>query len=306
MPKKPGGVSKSERQNKLRKVLQQWGSLEKQQINQRVAQALGIDPNYIEKPLYKDLEELVEQGEIVVTYYHPDGSVIEDFDPETHRTSKGKWSIPRFEGQVAGAGILKPQGAELIVSSSLKNEVRVDQGASTPDSAHTYIYFNINSYFFSIRILSQMLPATLLICRSNDPVLGNVSRINQHFKTLERDFGRRIMLLIVPSTGVSAPKIPERMGHLSLEIKGEDLALLRDLGSSNGTLATPISREEALDLIEDGSVIGMRTLTRSWNHHPVPSSQSISCSPHMVQRLKFPSLIQASESFRMLVMNGAD
>jgi hypothetical protein len=302
VPKLPGGVTKSKRQQALREVLNRWGSLEKGQIDQCVAQFLGIQQETIRKALYEDLKELVDSGEIVVSYFNPDGSSIEDYDPAVHKSSKGKWAIPRAEGQVSGAGALSLQGAELIVSNVLKNDVRVDSGAHPAETGHTHIFFNLNSYFFSIRINSQMLPASLILCRTNDQLLGSPLKLNGYFKDLEADFGRRLILLVVPSTGVSAPKPPERLGHMSLEIKSPNDALLRDLGSSNGTEFIKLTQGEADDLIHDGSVIGTRTVTRSWNHQPLDSGLLTRCEPHSINKIAFPAIIQASDSFRLLVV----
>ena len=300
MPKLPGGVTKSRRQNTLREILARWESRDKSQIDEHVAQALGIDPAAIRKPLYEDLSELEHAGEIVKTYYLPDGSKVDEYDPAIHKSTKCIWSIPRAEGQVSGAGALKSQGAELIVSNVLRNDVRVDQGSRPVETSHTHIFFNLNSYFFSIRINSAMLPATLVVARVSESTSGNTLRLNEYFKSLEKEFGVRLLLLVVPSTGVSAPKPPERLGHFSFEIKSPKEALLRDLGSSNGTQYAKLKPEESDELIADGSVIGLQTVTRSWNHQPLDEATFTECGPHMVRPVSFPVLIQASDSFRII------
>lgn len=91
MPKTPGGVNKATRIQVLLEVLRRWGRQDKGQINQNVAAALGVSSDELKKVLYEDLRELVAQGTIRVEYLSLDGKLIDDYQPEVHKSVRCIW-----------------------------------------------------------------------------------------------------------------------------------------------------------------------------------------------------------------------
>lgn len=302
MPISPGGVKKSQRVQVLLQVMQHFGSLKKKEITHHVAHALSIEEDAISKPLYEDLRDLVDQGELLVTYHRPDGAVIEDFEPKIHKTAIATWSLPKAVGHVLGAGALTQHGASLAASERMKSAISVDTDSRDPDVDYVQLYFNLHAHFFGLRVLKEALNATLILGRRPKIPPRGQDKMGAHLAEIERVFGKRSLLLWVSANGVSAHEDRGRLGHLALEFESTRGVRVTDLGSSNGTSVQRLTPEEAKRLLKLGHVLGDQTMTVSWNHRETATCELKSCKPHMPERHEMPCLIQASESFRILVM----
>jgi hypothetical protein len=91
MPKMPGGIKRFRRLFALVDVIERWGRLEKEKIDQLVSANLGVDIQMITKALYRDLQELVEMNILEVYYLTRDGRPIEDHDPDIHKNFLCEW-----------------------------------------------------------------------------------------------------------------------------------------------------------------------------------------------------------------------
>ena len=301
MPKTPGGVNKATRIQVLLEVLRRWGRQDKGQINQNVAAALGVSSDELKKVLYEDLRELVAQGTIRVEYLSLDGKLIDDYQPEVHKSVRCIWLKDSSAPPIPGAGALEEAGASLWVSETLKDEVWVDDGRNHEDNEFCHLFFNLHAQFFSIRIRKEALPVTLIVTRTPNEGAAVPLKIGKHLEVLEKSYGRRLMLLRVSNTGVSASDGTLRDGHFLLKLVDQKSGKIQDLGSTNGTHYLTPQEAVVASLVEQGLLLGEHTATQSWNHREVPIEPLTLAKPHASISVPFPLLVQASDSFRLLL-----
>ena len=141
MPIQPGGVSKFDRIDALRKVLSRWGRLNKQQIDQHVSSALNCDSEEIARSLYRDLADLVAKNELTALYFTRDGAPIADYDPDVHKNMYCEWATKEGAVSFVGGAFLKGLGGELVLARRLAEAVSVSGAEVEPARDALNFYF---------------------------------------------------------------------------------------------------------------------------------------------------------------------
>lgn len=297
MPKTPSGKTKSQRIHALREVLNRWGKLDKPRIDELVSGYLGIPVEGLRKPLYRDLKELVESGEIVVRYYSSSGSEIADFDSTVHVSSRAEWALVGSEHRVLGQNALSLAGGALYPLSRLVREIRVDSGSPEFEAKTIHLFFSIQSTFFCLKLTLDSIPVTVVVSRTPGPFDGKPP-----VKEVEERFGKRCALLQVPTPGVSAIKLGTRLGHAVLKFSEERSVEITDLASTNGTKFHPLSLHDAEILRKSGDLLGKQTATAEWiaavealvSWQIVEAEIPRSCS--------LPAVVSFSKEFQILIV----
>ncbi len=305
MPKKSNSVTKSQRIDALRKILERWGRLNKQQIDQHVAAQLDLDVDLISRTLYRDLEELVNNLEVRAHYFSRDGSFIEEYDPEVHKNTQCEWALVGSESQIVGQDVLKANGALLLASERLAKYIKVDSGKSSVDFKILHLFFNIPNHFLCLKIEKEMLPLTLVIGR----IPPNVTNSQSLFNDLERQYGKRTIMLALPYASISSFKPgSQQMGHSSLTFTVNDRnsevedILVRDLNSKNKTFTCKLSQIESDILRKKGIETVDKTLTEGWNHLGKSDLNIKKIEVSGSTTIQSPSLIFVSEMVPVLVL----
>lgn len=296
MPRNPTGKTKSQRIHALREVFRRWGKLDKPRIDELVSGHLGIPVEGLRKPLYRDLQELVESGEIIVRYYSSSGSEIADFDSTVHVSSRAEWALVGSEHKVLGQNALSLAGGALYPLSRLVREIRVDSGSPEFEENTIHLFFSIQSTFFCLKLPLESIPVTVVVSRAPGPFDGNPP-----IKEIEDRFGKRCALLQIPNPGVSAIKPGERLGHAVIKFSQDRSVEIFDLGSTNGTKFHPLSLQDAEVLRKSGDLLGKQTATAEWiaAFEALVSWQM--AKNEMPASCPLPVLVRFSQEFHILI-----
>ena len=107
MPKAAAGITKDRRKRAILEVIERWGRMNIDQITQRLSALLGVNASSAKRSLYRDLEELVNEGVLIDVRFTRDGCPIKEFDPEIHKNTNCEWAFKNAENVASGAGIIK-------------------------------------------------------------------------------------------------------------------------------------------------------------------------------------------------------
>jgi hypothetical protein len=209
MPRQPGGITKFERIQAVKTVLDRWGRLEKSQIDEQVAAALNCPAEELKRSLYRDLEELENLREIVAIHYTRDGIELEDYNPEIHRSTICRWSTPGGEHQILGAQKLRECQASFLAARRMRDAFQVVEPAPAPDDGKISLYFALEGRPQCLRLDRSALPAKIVIARN----AGELSELGL-LELLQEAFGKRTSCLLVPVGNVSKAKDKSQLGHL--------------------------------------------------------------------------------------------
>lgn len=289
-------ITKSMRIQVLLDVLSRWGRLDKQSICHHLSTILQEDFNSQagSRAVYRDLDELVNQGKISVDYYTRDGVHIDEYDPAKHKNVSCFWYIPSAEGLVPGSGILKTLGCLLYVSRILKNEISVIHGKSQPDPRNLHLYFICSGSFVCIKIATDALPFSIVISRTH----GEIT--DKEIDSVQKSHGQRFVILKIPDAKLSSFKGPSDLGHAVLRFESKEKISVEDLGSTNGNVLYRLKLDEADHLREYASQIENLTLNKTWNDIDINL-----VSPLKVQgtsNIVSPFLLEAGGSFKILAI----
>lgn len=305
MPKKSNSITKSQRIESLRKILERWGRLNKAQVDSHLANQLNLDVESVSRTVYRDLEELVNNNEVRPHYFTRDGVLIEEFDPEIHKNTYCEWSLIGSESQIVGQDILKENGALLLASERLNKYLKVDSGITSVDFKTLHIFFNIPNHFLCLKISKEMLPMTLVVGR----LLAKIENPQNVFKEIEKKFGKRTLLLSLPFASVSSFKIEEKQcGHaaLSFDIAGEASAgeeiIITDLNSKNKTYFCKLSQIEADLVRKKGIEINQKTISEGWLHLNKSDLNIKKIEVENNVKIQSPCLVFVSEQIPVLLV----
>jgi len=275
MPSSVTRISKAYRMKTLLEVMGRWGKMNKEQIDVNVAQRLDLDPKSLRQALYRDLQELVAEGDITETVYAPDGSKIDHYDPDIHKNVRKEWSLHRHDHSVFGLALLQSIGGDIVVSPSFQREIRVDKLNSALPTGVFSICFHEARMALAVSFSKELLPFKVVLGRSSDQdqaVLNN------------EKWGRRLMFIALPNDLISKQ-------HLSIEFQGDEEGAihLSDLDSSNGSQVMKISHKEADEMvqqfIDNKSDLTLTSTWSNWGDHGPKKFREIESSqnPHLTQ-----------------------
>jgi hypothetical protein len=195
MPKQPGGISKSDRMHAIVDLLNRAGMLEKQEINARIASHFDIEPETIDRALYRDLNELVDSGKIKVCSKDSIGRAV---NPELDeiKNFKNYWFTEKHSPfEITGIGFLKEHGFNLILHSSLQEYIKC---VSTNDFSKltSDLIIPTRKSYLGINISPDIIPLNLFLMRAEE--------LTDSFKDeFFKKIGKRSVILQIPNNWFS-------------------------------------------------------------------------------------------------------
>lgn len=258
MPKKPGGISKSQRYQKVKETIVRMGIGTRSEITGRVANLLGVSKQEIEQGVYRDLKELEAAHEVTVEYYDRNGLLIENFDISVHKNTSCKFRSLKFQSSILGAGLLEGSGCEVFANKKVSSELAIASYSPANSKSCTLIW-SIGNSIFSLNVQSDALPINLIIYRVSE----NQVNAKDITATYER-WGTRLVLLGVPIAKVSGFKSPLKPGHAMIQLEPDNRTIVEDLHSTNGTKVVTLKDSELDETQKLLSNLQHKTSTRHW------------------------------------------
>lgn len=254
MSKSPGGVSKTERIQAVKKVLERWGLLSKKDINEKVGSFLNIEPSAIERALFRDLEELVRLHELDYFGETTSGELIQNPEHSELKLFKALWCLPgQSPFNVRGVKILNDRGADLRAPEFLRNYIRIERILTfSHDLSVTSLIFNLQDSTFKISIDLGALPFTVIISRSAE--LTEKTK-----KEITDQYGRRIIIFMIPIDTLSALKEGFPHGQLIIKVDAEKQKTFLDCGSANGTYILTVENDQLENKIQNDYLLQNKT-----------------------------------------------
>lgn len=296
MPKEPSGITKSKRLEAVRQVLRRWGRLNKQQINQYVSTHLGADADEISRALYRDLEELVANGEAVDYRFSPDGKLIDNYDPDVHKNTNAEWALVGSENTVLGDSILREIGGSFYAPARLVRDFRIEAGSTEPSFQTIHIYFSVLQSFLCLKLNVNALPIKLLIGRPQDQL-----NYTPPLEDIYKRFGKRTAVLLIPLPNISSTISSEKCGHASIDIANPEVVSISDLNSKNGTSYYKMSQNDADLLRRKGNLLGDKTISMSWTKIKRSDLIPVKIPSGNSETMSLPVLVELSLNFRLLI-----
>lgn len=286
-------VNKTQRQNTVLEIIKRWGRINKQQIDERVSQALKIESTEaFKRAIYRDLEELVTTGTIELIYFTRDGAIIDNFNPDTHKNYYIEWTSKDHTKGIFGQSLLNNHNSEVYVSDPLKNYVSINENKANNQSSHFHIFFYLNSKLLKISFPKEEIPLTIIISRFNDKLQ------QKEIDEIKSRIGNRFIIFKVPSNSISSYKKGEVMGHLLAHFQFDQKIQLEDLKSKNGTKCYKLTPDEADAFRIQHKMLAEETVSVSWDQftgsklNPKSIDKEISYAPF---------LLELGTSFRLLI-----
>jgi hypothetical protein len=292
MPRLPGGIKKFQRIQAVRDVLARWGKLNKRQLTEHVAAALGCPAAELDRVLYRDLEELENAGAIVALHFTRDGAKIDDYDPKIHKTSYSEWAVHGHEGAVIGASRLAEHQIRLIVPARLRREVMVSVSKGDPPPDSLNVLFKENGRPFCLTFSHEALPLTLVVGRWREESVEIESE-------LETRFGKRACALLVRDSGVSSFKGKEQPGHFTITAARPGQVTITDLKPKNGTFFEELGALQFRSLLQGFTLKQEATVS---NQDLRPDARTLATlASGGTEELKLPLRLRASLAFDLLI-----
>lgn len=298
MSKSAAGVTRDKRLKIIRQLLHRWGRMTKEQIDEHLSSALECDNDAgFKRSLYRDLEYLVNEGDIVDYRFTSDGLPITEYDPSKHKNTRVQWAVAGEENQVLGGSILEQVKGGFQASKILTRDFAIEKGKPAGTNFQTLqLFFSLGHEFLCLKFNLSAASAKIIVRRTPDD-----EKKGPTLEDLEKTFGKRLGILSLPIPSLSSVKSPEKAGHFLIHVETPEKISIQDLGSSNGTSFTKITMADVDEMRKKGSLLGDNTVTSSW-YSPKSTSFQFQDSGPLAQSLPLPVLIKASDKFRMLIV----
>jgi len=211
-------VPKSARLLKLVEVFERGQVLDKKEIDAKMSNLLGEERSGLSLALYRDLQDLVNQGILAQKYFRADGAEIDTENLEGEKYYNSKWHLAAADHMVVGKGLLVQIGGNLLLSERLRNSVAVRENGPL-NAREVHVIFDLGKAF-RLSIAKDDLPVKILVCRSTPQLVPKL------FSALEAKFGKRLVVLAFGDQTLSSAKDESKPGHLLLEISGQEIKAL--------------------------------------------------------------------------------
>lgn len=288
-------ISKNQRQNKVKEIINRWGRLDKAQIDIHIATSFHLElTDGLKRAIYRDLDELVTTGELDLLYFTRDGAEITDFEPNIHKNYYNQWVSKNFNKAIFGQSLLTATNSDIYVSELVKNDIKIQENNNVIDNDSRYIFFYLNSKYLNISFRKDAVPLNIVFSRFVDKITEK--EINE----IEKNIGKRFVILKLAPSSISSFKSNESMGHLFLEFKKNDLVCVNDLNSKNGSIFYKVTPDEADEIRIKGKALIEETVSVSW--HTIPNESFAKQKITNPIESYSPFIIEMGSSFRLLVI----
>lgn len=288
-------ISKNQRQNKVKEIINRWGRLDKAQIDTHISTSFDLElTDGLRRAIYRDLDELVTNGELDLLYFTRDGAVIDDFEPNLHKNYYNQWVSKDFNKAIFGQSLLTATNSDIYVSELLKNEIKIQENNTVLDNTHRYLFFYMNSKYLNLSFRKDSVPMYIVISRFVDKIS------EKEIKEIEKQVGKRFVIFKLASSSISSFKANESLGHLVLDFKKNDSVSVKDLSSKNGSIFYKITPDEADEIRLKGKALIEETVSVSW--HALPNETYAKQKLIDPVESYAPFIVEMGSSFRMLII----
>ena len=227
----------------IQAAIESAGELEKAEIDRIVAARMGVDPEQIRRSLYRDLNELVETGSILVRHFHMNGMEVDTDELPEHYYSK--WS--RLDGATSfpGSGWLGEFGVRVTAARRMLSALSGHQIWLPPDSNFVSLAFGLMGTKQMLRLQRSHLPVEFKILRLREKLPINDPLV----KAVNQSGGKRVIWIELPIFELSSFKEGVRDCHVSLTFDGEANAMLVDHQTTNGSRYALVNKMRHADAL---------------------------------------------------------
>lgn len=222
MPSSPGGVSKSLRIQTIIDILNRAGSLDKNEILQRLAVSLYLDKEQLERALYRDLEELVKDNKLQVFSRDSLGKIVEDETDETKKYKK-YWHTEKFHPfDIQGVGLLRRVNANLICNKQIVSYLSLSESTKTHiDKNNQRILIQINSDVFVLNINKIVLPLKIIVSRK-------IELKDEVVEKIYKNYGKKVLIILLNDQILSSIKDRNIKGEFVIDYQLEAVSIINE------------------------------------------------------------------------------
>lgn len=206
----------------------------------------------IKRRIQEDLDALYTDQKIQKRFFKANG---EEFYPdELESDDKPKrfnvtYSIPGAD--IPGQKIVTSAGGRISsVLATMPWKISREIG----DAVSPSMAFLVGDYLTVLSIPDDELPANIVLGKTPKVLTDLPNR-----ETLKKDIGLRTLSFYIPEMTVSAPKEAGRVGHCCISWKNSKRAVIKDLGSTNGTKYLTLTEKDKQDLLAKWLSVNGRT-----------------------------------------------
>jgi hypothetical protein len=276
-------------------VLKSAGRINKEALTTRVAEILKTDKETLHKPLYRDLDKLVNENKIAVERFDKDGIPIENWDPEIHRVSRSEWYIPDTESYVMGFKLLEQFNIKHKISKRIQRAIIVEQSLANLSSDYFHMLFSIGNEVLRLSLKKDDAPFNLIFSRLH----GEIS--NEEALTIKELVGERHAILKIPLVKLSSYKNKLSAGHGVIKFDGEKNSLeVQDLNSTNGTYIQKLTPSFSEGLLPKISMLGKKTSRLTWDEILTTQHEPEKIEGVTKKKIQLPCIVYLSPSFKIL------
>lgn len=297
---KSHGVYKDRRKRLMLELLERWGRLDIDQIVEHLGAKVEINSHTIRRTLYRDLNELVEEGLITDIRYSRDGTLLEEFDPNIHKNATCEWALRGSENTLTGQAILHEAGGHIGASSRLRSGVLLAEGVGTVLESKLNCFFSFGTKFLCLRCDLEVLPMHILVSRKNP------SQPDEEHHRMEEHFGKRLIVLNIPVPSLSSIKSGKKSGHVLITLEGPNRAQVTDLGSTNGTQVAEVKLATVRTIIKTGQLLGTKTLKDPMLIMEGLMTEWTNIQAFTPTEALLPSLVRLSDAFGMMLVGSKE
>jgi len=209
VPKQIKDKNKSTRMKYALDAIESYGRCSHKEITEFVAKKIDANqklPSF-KKAIHNDIKDLIKDHHICVEYFTPAGEPIPIGEEDIHKNKRTQYFIIGGESQIKGGSLLNNVGAFFRPQriSSPSWQITNAKNKNTPQKKQLCILFRINNKSFSLETDKDQLPFKIVIARKDHYIPSDVE--------IEREFGSRASLLLLPWQFISSPKSNDKLGH---------------------------------------------------------------------------------------------
>ena len=230
MPKQIKDKNKSTRMRYALDAIEHHGRCSHKEITEFVANKIDTDPELssFKKAIHNDIKDLIKDHHIGIEYFTPAGEPIPLGEEDNHKNKRTQYFMIGGEGQIKGGSLLEKVSAFFRPQkiSSPAWQIFDVKNKSYPQSSQICLLFRINNKSFSLETDKDQLPFKIVVARKDQYIPST--------EEIEKDFGSRASLLLLPWQFISSPKKGDKLGHFVLDFKETNGVVQMDLAFIQG------------------------------------------------------------------------
>jgi len=313
-------LAKWQRLDMLRRRFHERVRLTSAEVRAFYANLAGEDSENLRRQAHRDLDTLIDEGFLRVFDSSDETTEITgDIPPGT----KALYALAEARDRdIVGSGKLLKLGGKLLCSRRIQSAIRLESGFVMESHSHSMI-LDLPGGIVSLVISKEDLPVRIVISRMvelispnpksestglpkiqlkshEEPTSDAISNIERAGADLPGGSSKRVALLLLPVSTLSAYKGHSKLGHCVVDFKPDEI-LVTDLNSKNQTLIGDLTKSEVEEMQAISIPRSGGTASARWNHHRLHQLEMRLAEPLKAERLGLPAMIQASKDLKIII-----